>query len=97
MIFSHRRAEASWDLQAGRGKQMPNATLGRGKLGLTGRQGQADGECNARQRQAGAYRQAGASRWRMQRSAGASWDLQAGRGKLGLTIRQMVNMPQKWL
>ena len=38
MIFSHRRAEASWGLQAGRGKQMPNATLGRGKLGLTGRQ-----------------------------------------------------------
>ncbi len=47
MIFSHRSAEASWDLQAGRGKQMANATL--------------------------------------------------GRGKPGLTIRQMVNMPQKWL
>ena len=37
-----RSAEASWDLQAGRGKQMANATLGRGKLGLTGRQRQAE-------------------------------------------------------
>ncbi len=31
------------------------------------------------------------------RRAEASRDLQEGRGKLGLTIRQMVNMPQKRL
>ena len=59
-----RSAEASWDLQAGRGKQMANAMLGRGKLGLTagrGKQmpnatlGRGKLGLTGRQGQAGAY------------------------------------------